>query len=275
MTAERSILSLKYNPVGIAAGARRAIGGFLRYIQYRDHHQDLSPAKDVEGLVRYVAHRDRATAQGRLFSRQGPASDLDRKAISRYIARSVKGLEETAPSRGRALQRACYRMVISPESAGGLDLRQLTRAVMRRLELELGTDALPPWIAAEHRNTAHPHVHVVLAARREVAPGRFRALIITRPRLARIKQEMMQEIARQRGERQVVRQTLSRSAARVARHCRSHPRARARSLFLQLHRDLAAPALARRASWLAARLARRYHWEAEQVAERGGWERER
>ncbi len=65
--------------------------------------------------------------------------------------------------------------------------------------LDQDAGGLGPWLAAEHRNTAHHHVHVVLAARREVAPGRFRAVLVTRARLERMKQAMRHEIERQRG----------------------------------------------------------------------------
>jgi hypothetical protein len=66
---------------------------------------------------------------------------------------------------------------------------------MRGLERDAGP--LPPWVAAVHRNTQHPHVHIVMAARREVSPDRFKTLIITRPRLARMKESLAQEMSRQ------------------------------------------------------------------------------
>jgi len=66
---------------------------------------------------------------------------------------------------------------------------------MRGLESDVGS--LPPWVAAVHRNTRHPHVHIVMAARREVAPDRFKTLIITRPRLARMKESLAAEMSRQ------------------------------------------------------------------------------
>jgi hypothetical protein len=72
---------------------------------------------------------------------------------------------------------------------------------MSRLEQLAGTGGLGPWIAAEHRNTAHAHVHIVMAARREVAPGRYRELRITPQRLAEMKTAVSQEIERQRGVR--------------------------------------------------------------------------
>ena len=95
-------------------------------------------------------------------------------------------------------RRAVYRFVLSPERAEGLDLRQLTGAAMTRLEAEAKTSGLR-WIAAEHRNTAHPHVHIVLAGMREDGAGGYRGLLITKGRLAAMKEELGLEILRQRG----------------------------------------------------------------------------
>src|SRR5258708_5691959 len=66
-------------------------------------------------------------------------------------------------------QRAVYQMVISPDDWRGLDLRLLARTMMKQLEADAGSKGLGPWFAAEHRNTSHHHVQIVLAARREVA----------------------------------------------------------------------------------------------------------
>ena len=38
MRSQRSVLTLKYTPVSVAGGVRKAVGGFLRYVQYRDQH---------------------------------------------------------------------------------------------------------------------------------------------------------------------------------------------------------------------------------------------
>ena len=96
-------------------------------------------------------------------------------------------------------QRAVYTMVLSPEDWRGLDLRRLARTAMAQLEKDAGVGGLGPWFAAEHRNTAHHHVHIVLAARREIAPGRFSTLVINRQRLQRMKDAIAREIDRQRG----------------------------------------------------------------------------
>ena len=195
MLSNRSILAIQYTPAG--AAARKAVGGFLRYVQYRDHQNLGEPntRQGIDGLVRYVAFRDAASPDRRLFERLGIAGDRERKTLVDYVSKSIQSRTRVDERR-----RAVYRMVLSPEDARGLDLRQLTRSTMEQLEADAGRP-LPAWIAAEHRNTAHPHVHIVLPAQCEVGPGRYRTLIITRPRLARMKEAMVAEIQRQRRER--------------------------------------------------------------------------
>ena len=186
--APRAILSVKDLAAPNAAAARRAVGGFLRYVQYRDHHNDI--ADRTSRLVGYVGHRDHAARRGELFDRFGRAGDLERKALVAHVRRSLRDVQP-----GTRPERAVYRFVLSPADARSLDLRQLVRATMRGLEGD--ADPLPPWVAAVHRNTQHPHVHIVLAARREVSRDRFRTLIITRPRLARMKESLRLEMTRQ------------------------------------------------------------------------------
>jgi hypothetical protein len=186
--APRAILSVKYLAMPSAGAARTAVNGFVRYIQYRDHHEDV--AADTSRLVRYVGYRDPTSQRGQLFDRSGRAGDLERKAVVAHVRRSLRDL-----SPGARPQRAVYRFVLSPADARGLDLRELARATMRGLERDAGP--LPPWVAAVHRNTQHPHVHIVMAARREVSPDRFKTLIITRPRLARMKESLALETSRQ------------------------------------------------------------------------------
>ena len=93
------------------------------------------------------------------------------------------------------------RFLISPESAHGLDLKLLARAAVRRLESEMDVCGLR-WIAAIHRNTAHHHVHLVLAGMRADESGAYRRVDITKPRLAAMKEALRLEIERQRGERE-------------------------------------------------------------------------
>jgi hypothetical protein len=53
-----------------------------------------------------------------------------------------------------------WKMIISPEFGERIDLNQLTRELMSRMEKDLGTRL--DWVAVPHFNTEHPHVHVAL-----------------------------------------------------------------------------------------------------------------
>ena len=202
MRSTRSVLALRYTPVSVMGGLRKAVGGFLRYVQYRDQH--LEPERDggLDDYVRYVVHRDRTSPVARVFGRHESAAGVDRKRLVDYITRSTKGLApkwvEKGDGKREDRQRAAYTFVLSPEDWRGLDLRSLARVAMKQLEADAGAGGIGPWIAAEHRNTAHHHVHIVLAARRELEPGRFQTVLITRARLQRMKDAIAREVDLQR-----------------------------------------------------------------------------
>jgi hypothetical protein len=203
--SDRVILALKFTPAGAPGQVRRAVGGFLRYVQHRDLHstQPGQPKPQVAGLLKYVAHRDRASARAELFGPSGTLDSSDRKAFAAFAAGALEGSRpQLYRGRNGEMQdrrRAVYRMVISPENAAGLDLRQLTAAAVSALERDC-SDGLR-WIAAIHRNTAHHHVHLVLAGMRADGHGGFARVDITKARLAAMKTALGAEILRQRAER--------------------------------------------------------------------------
>jgi hypothetical protein len=205
--SERCIVRVKFTPAGGVSEVRRAVGGFLRYVQHRDLHPDSTsekPGPEVSGLLKYVAYRDKASARAELFGPNGPVGTAERKDFGEYVARSIdQSPPQLFPTRdGRLMdrRRAVSRFVISPERADGLDLERLTRAAVTRLESEMGLSGLR-WIAAVHRNTRHHHVHLVLAGMHRESPGTYRRVDLSKPRLAAIKEAVGQEIERQRGER--------------------------------------------------------------------------
>src|SRR5712691_9478878 len=189
-------------PVSVAGGVRKAVGGYLRYMQFRDQSPQPEREGGLDAFVRYVAHRDRSSPGGRIFGADGSLTSADRHRLVDYVARSTKGLEpkwfKTRDGKLEDRQRAVYQLVISPDDWRGLDLRRITRAAMKQLEVDVGPGGIGPWFAAEHRNTAHHHVQIVLAARREIEPGRFSTLIINRARLQRMKEAIWAEIELQR-----------------------------------------------------------------------------
>jgi hypothetical protein len=136
-----------------------------------------------------------------MFDAAGPAGDHQRREFVQHVARSTAGPAPPERPRSTTSERAVYRFVLSPRDARGLDLKRLARAAMTQLATDTGRVDLPPWIAGEHRNTAHPHVHVILAARRQLRSGEFRTLFITRERLARMKEALRLEMTRQREHR--------------------------------------------------------------------------
>ncbi|MBJ7601684.1 MAG: hypothetical protein JF888_00560 [Candidatus Dormibacteraeota bacterium] len=281
--ADRVILAVKYTPASAPSLVRRAVGGFLRYVQYRDKHAEteVAPADPrVGGLLKYVAYRDQGAPQGRLFGPDGTAGNQERRDFGDFVARSFKGSKPhiSRDARGELIdrRRAVYRFVLSPEHAEGLDLRQLTKTAVSRLEADTGGSALR-WIAAEHRNTAHPHVHIVLAGMTETGPDQYRSLVLNRRRLAAMKEELMLEIQRQRGAN--CRQPQVPGAA-IRPQLAAHPRPVAAALpALQARpapkapsvRTPSRPLVHRRGTLSAAALlraaARRYRWRLERQAE--------
>ena len=59
-----------------------------------------------------------------------------------------------------------FRFIVSPEDAADLaDLTGYTRELMAQVETDLGTKL--DWVAVNHHNTGHPHVHVIVNGRDE------------------------------------------------------------------------------------------------------------
>jgi hypothetical protein len=201
---ERCFVKVAFDPATTGSQVKRAVGGFLRYIQHRDFHPASNvarPTPDVAGLVKYVAYRDKASGRAELFGPQGSLGTNERKDFVGFVARSIEGSEpqvfRTRAGNLMDRRRAVSRFLISPETAQGLDLEYLTRVAVSRLESEMGVSGLR-WIAAIHRNTAHHHVHLVLAGMRADATGGYRRVDITKSRLAAMKEALGLEIERQR-----------------------------------------------------------------------------
>jgi len=86
----------------------------------------------------------------------------------------------------RAQGYLAHRLMLSPGTdERPEDLRDLARHVMRELERDKGRRL--HWVAVEHRNTDHPHVHIVLAG--GAGAGRLRELRLDRADHARIKED--------------------------------------------------------------------------------------
>jgi type IV secretory pathway VirD2 relaxase len=110
------------------------------------------------------AHVVRMTATGakaaalhlRYIEREGVEKDG-----SKGVLYSAEGLARARtfeqPRRGEEHQ---FRLIISPEDAGELDLSDYVRRLMTRVERDIGRKL--EWAAVNHYNTEHPHAHLVI-----------------------------------------------------------------------------------------------------------------
>ena len=80
-------------------------------------------------------------------------SDSTRRVSGIDIARQLENWQGASDER-------LWKMIVSPEFGDRIDLSRLTRDLVRQMEKDLGTDL--EWVAVEHHNTEHPHVHVVI-----------------------------------------------------------------------------------------------------------------
>jgi type IV secretory pathway VirD2 relaxase len=112
-----------------------------RIVRHRGVRYTAAPlAMHLRYLRREGVTRDGATAT--MFDRDG-------QAVHDAFAQRCEG------------DRHHFRFIVSPEDAAALDdLRATTRDLMAQVEKDLGTRL--DWVAVDHWNTNHPHVHVLI-----------------------------------------------------------------------------------------------------------------
>jgi len=139
---------------GVAAGFANRAHPFAKFRARRVAVKIRSVRLGKNGLAKARAHlryiqRDGAERDGTPGKLYGPTRD----AIG-----GEAFLEEGKTDRHQ------FRIILSPEEAGELgDLNRFTRDVMAAAERDLGTKL--DWVAVNHHDTDHPHVHVVLRGR--------------------------------------------------------------------------------------------------------------
>ncbi len=121
-------------------GSRRVVVK-ARIVRHQGRRYRAAPlATHMRYLRREGVTRDGAPAE--LFDRDGAADHA-------AFAERCDG------------DRHHFRFIVSPEDAAALaDLRATTRDLMAQAEKDLGTRL--DWVAVDHWNTDHPHVHVLI-----------------------------------------------------------------------------------------------------------------
>lgn len=139
---------------GVAASFAHRTHPFAKFRARRVAVKIRSVRLGKNGLAKARAHlryiqRDGAERDGTPGKLYGPARDaVDGAAF----------LEEGKSDRHQ------FRIILSPEEAGELEnLNSFTRDVMAAAQRDLGTRL--DWVAVNHYDTDHPHVHVVVRGR--------------------------------------------------------------------------------------------------------------
>jgi len=111
-------------------------------------------ARKIESQVQHLKASFRTGERHELRHLFGPEGD---------VASLAEARAQLAGAIGPRV--AFHRFILSPGPRFGLlsvaDLEQWTRLVLADLRQDLGQELV--WVAAVHRNTDHPHVHVLLA----------------------------------------------------------------------------------------------------------------
>lgn len=128
------------------------IHGYISARDKRSRVKGKSPRRVAVGRalahVKYIQHRpgeDRGP-EGRKFF-----DDTEDNLDGRSQRKAIRELEDS--------KVVIHKLTLSPEIEP-IDKREFTREVMQQLSAEKGLDL--KWMAVEHNNTAHHHIHVVV-----------------------------------------------------------------------------------------------------------------
>jgi len=114
--------------------------------------------------VRAAGKNGRAAAHLRYIKRDGTSRDGERGRL--YSATQARADGDAFLDRGKD-DRHQFRVIVSPEEGAELgDLSGFTRDLMGKIEADLGTKL--DWVAVNHFDTGHPHVHVIINGRDEL-----------------------------------------------------------------------------------------------------------
>ena len=106
----------------------------------------------------------KSSAHLRYIQRDGTSRDGERGQL--YSATEDRADGAAFVERG-ADDRHQFRFIVSPEDGADLsDLTAYTRDLMSHVETDLG--AKLDWVAVNHHNTGHPHVHVIVRGKDEL-----------------------------------------------------------------------------------------------------------
>lgn len=181
-----------YGTVASGRGVKRGRGAaFVRARNLSDgwsHRQSGSRRVIVKSRsVRAAGKSGKAAAHLRYIQRDGTSRDGESGRL--YSANEDRADGDAFLDRGKD-DRHQFRFIVSPGDATEIeDLTGHTRDLMRQMEADLGTKL--DWVAVNHFNTGHPHVHVIVNGRDDLGED----LVINGDYLANGVRERASELA--------------------------------------------------------------------------------
>lgn len=152
--------------VASGKGVKRGRGASFvraRNISGHWHHRQPGSRRVIvkQRSVRAAWKDGRARAHLRYIQRDGTSRDGERGQL--YSATEDRADGDAYLDRGKD-DRHQFRFIVSPEDGAELsDLTAYTRDFMKQVEADLGTKL--DWVAVNHYNTGHPHVHIIVNGR--------------------------------------------------------------------------------------------------------------
>lgn len=116
--------------------------------------------------ARVVRHSARAAPLGTHLTylrREGVTRDGEK---ARLFGPEAENMDAGAFAERCTDDRHHFRFIVSPDDALEMaDLKSFTRDLVRQMEKDLGTKL--DWVAVDHWNTEHPHVHLIVRGQRD------------------------------------------------------------------------------------------------------------
>jgi type IV secretory pathway VirD2 relaxase len=146
---------------GVLKSKSRSTFGRGRVASVRANHLLTGRSRLVTVKARVVRHTTRSAPLGAhlgYLRREGVTRDGEK-------ARLFGPGTEDADPKGFAARcqndRHHFRFIVSPEDAPEMaDIKSFSRELVGQMERDLGTKL--DWVAVDHWNTQHPHVHIIL-----------------------------------------------------------------------------------------------------------------
>jgi type IV secretory pathway VirD2 relaxase len=112
-------------------------------------------------FLRHATQRGKLAAHLGYLRREGVTRDGEK---ARLFGPETDDADPKAFAERGEDDRHHFRFIVSPEDAVEMaDLKGFTRDLMSQVEKDLGTKL--DWVAVDHWNTEHPHVHVIIRGR--------------------------------------------------------------------------------------------------------------